>query len=177
MNIRFARMQAERLVERLGFDKSLPIDVTGIARLLGLEVTEAGLGEDVSGLLIANTNTAHIFINESNPEVRKRFTIGHEIGHFYLRHQFESGDHVHVDRGGYYISQRGPKASKGLDPKEIEANQFSACLLMPSKLIMSEVAKLGTNNLSDYAVEKLAKSFQVSEQAMTIRLTTLGLLD
>ncbi len=176
MNIRFARMQAERLIERLGFDKSLPIDVKRIAHLLGLEVTEANLGEDVSGLLITNANAAHIFINESNPLVRKRFTIGHEIGHFYLRHQFESGDHVHVDRG-HYISQRGPKASKGLDPKEIEANQFSACLLMPSKMLMDEVTKLGTTNLSDYAVEKLASAFQVSEQAMTIRLTTLGLLD
>jgi Zn-dependent peptidase ImmA (M78 family) len=81
-----------------------------------------------------------------------------------------------VDRGNF-ISQRGPRASEGLDPKEIEANQFAASLLLPVKLVQRRVKELvGDGPLLDYHVTQLAKEFAVSEQAMTIRLTTLGLL-
>lgn len=174
MSIRLARTQAERLIERLRIKKP-PVDVKQIAQTLGLQVTEADLGVGVSGLLVTNAKTAHILIQESDPEVRRRFSIGHEIGHYYLRHQFESGEHVHVDKGNY-ISQRGPQAATGVDPKEIEANQFAACLLMPSKMVQERVAALGGAPLLDDEVTQLAKEFVVSEQAMTIRLTTLDLL-
>jgi Zn-dependent peptidase ImmA (M78 family) len=111
---------------------------------------------------------------ESAP--RKRFTIAHEIGHHILGHQFEAGSHVHVDRGNF-ISQRGPRASQGVDPKEIEANQFAASLLMPSVWVRAAAAKIQSHGpLVDRHVEELANEFGVSEQAMTIRLTTLRLL-
>lgn len=84
-------------------------------------------------------------------------------------------EHAHVDRG-HYISQRGPKTSDGTDIKEIEANQFAASLLMPSKLVREKVVELGGSSLLDYHVSQLAEMFEVSEQAMIIRLTTLGLL-
>lgn len=174
MSIRFARMQAEGLIERLRI-KTPPVDVKYIAQTLGLEIIEADLGADVSGLLVTNTETAHAIIQKRDAKTRKRFTIGHEIGHFFLRHQFESGEHVHVDRGNY-ISQRGPQASTGIDPKEVEANQFAACLLMPSKMVHERVATLGGAPLLDYKVSQLAEEFEVSEQAMTIRLTMLNLL-
>lgn len=174
MSVRLARLQAERLIERLGL-MALPIDVHAIAHRLGLEITEANLGEGVSGLLISNAGSAHIFIQTKDHNHRKRFSIGHEIAHFILGHQIESGEHVIVDRG-YYISQRGPRASTGVDQKEIEANQFAACLLMPSQLLRERVSALGGPPLLDQEVSYLANEFEVSEQAMTIRLTTLGLL-
>ncbi len=173
MSTRLARMQAERLIERLRI-KTPPVDVEHVAQILGLEITEDDLGVGVSGLLVTNAKTAHIFIQESDAETRKRFTIGHEIGHYFLRHQFENGEHVHVDKGNF-ISQRGPQAATGVDPKEIEANQFAASLLMPSKMVHERVAALGTPLLDDEVIQ-LAKEFKVSEQAMTIRLTTLDLL-
>ena len=63
-----------------------------------------------------------------------------------------------------------------MDAKEIEANQFAACLLMPSRLVRERVKALNTEQLYDSHVTALAKEFQVSEQAMTIRLTSLRLL-
>ena len=92
-----------------------------------------------------------------------------------LRHQFVSGEHVHVDRG-HFISQRGPRSATGVDVKEIEANQFAAALLMPADLINKEMAALGGGALLDWHVSQLASTFEVSEQAMTIRLTKLGFL-
>lgn len=174
MNIRTVRTQAENLVESLGLMEQLPIDVRAIAKKLGLQIIEGNLGDEVSGLLVSDNETSHIFIQKDNHENRKRFTIGHEIGHFYLKHQSENDEHIIVDKG-YYISQRGPKASEGVDQKEIEANQFAACLLMPSKTLEKKVEELGFP-LFDQDVSQLAKDFGVSEQAITIRLSTLGLL-
>ena len=173
MKVRYARTQAEKLVERLG--ETPPVNVKRIAQSLKLKVLFANLGPNVSGLLISDGIEAQVCVQESDPEPRQRFTIAHEIGHHFLRHQFEGGEHVHVDQGNY-ISERGARASDGVDPKEIEANQFAACLLMPSKFVHEKVTELGGGPLLDNHVSYLADTFKVSEQAMTIRLTTLGLL-
>jgi Zn-dependent peptidase ImmA (M78 family) len=175
MNLRQVRMLAEDLADERS-NNAFPVNVEAIARSLGLNVVEADLGPDVSGLLVFNGAKGEVYIHKKDPEVRRRFTIAHEIGHHYLRHQFESGTHVHVDRGNY-ISQRGPRSSDGIDPKEVEANQFAASLLMPSKMLRARIAKIPkAKPLLDHHVSLLARDFKVSEQAMTIRLTALGLL-
>jgi Zn-dependent peptidase ImmA (M78 family) len=175
MNLKYVRMQAENIAEQYGRSE-VPINVEAIAQALGLVVLHEDLGPEVSGVLVTNGATAQVCVQKKDPPVRKRFTIAHEIGHHFLRHQFESGEHVHVDKGNY-ISQRGPRASEGIDFKEIEANQFAASLLMPTKPLRQKIGKLpGATPLLDHHVTLLAKEFGVSEQAMTIRLTGLGLL-
>jgi Zn-dependent peptidase ImmA (M78 family) len=47
---------------------------------------------------------------------------------------------------------------------------------MPTRLVQDHVRKLKTHELLDFHVAEMARSFNVSEQAMTIRLTSLGLL-
>lgn len=173
MSVRRARLEAERLLTSLAV-KHVPIDVEQIASRLGLRVLRQDLGPDISGLLVRTATGTHICVAAGHADVRRRFTIAHEIGHQVLGHQFEAGEHVHVDRGNY-ISQRSASASEGIDPKEIEANQFAAHLLMPTAIVQAEVRRL-REPLFDFHVELLAKKFKVSEQAMTIRLTSLGLL-
>jgi len=173
MKIMFARAQGERLARELGGEKP-PINVEQIARKLGLRVAGAKLGAGVSGLLVTNDEEKCICVQAADSAERKRFTIAHEIGHFQLRHQFAEGTHVHVDHG-HLISQRSTRSSQGIDPIEVEANQFAACLLMPSNLLRTEVLQID-GPLRDGDVERLASKFKVSEQAMTIRLSTLRLL-
>ncbi len=175
MSVQSAKAEVETLIERLGITAP-PVNIEAIAKRLGLTVVYEDLGPDVSGLLVSKGNDAYVFIQRSDHAHRRRFSIAHEVAHFVLRHQFDGGRHVHVDRG-HFISQRGPRASAGIDPKEIEANQFAACLLMPSKLIRDSVrATAGEMPLLDHHVSSLAREYEVSDQAMTIRLTTLGLL-
>jgi Zn-dependent peptidase ImmA (M78 family) len=174
MSLRTARYQGEALAEAFGFTKP-PVDVEHIARRLGLRVVDFDLGDDISGLLISKGDSTTIAVQEGDHPNRKRFTIAHEIGHFRLRHQFEPGEHVHVDRG-HLITPRNSRSSTGIDSKEIEANQFAASLLMPSKLLMRSIKSLKVKSLRDDQVAKLAEDFEVSEQAMTIRLSTLGFL-
>jgi Zn-dependent peptidase ImmA (M78 family) len=177
MRVHWARLQAERLVQQLVASKKIdgpPVDPIKVAKTIGLHVMSDDLGPDVSGLLIREGDRVLIAVERSDPPNRRNFTIAHEIGHHVLGHQFESGTHVHVDKGNY-ISQRGPKSSKGVDPKEVEANQFAAALLMPSPLVRAEVQRC-SRPLLDSDVSALANRFKVSEQAMTIRLTALRLL-
>jgi Zn-dependent peptidase ImmA (M78 family) len=166
-----ARRQAEALVQRLGLTKP-PVKVLDVAEALGIAVVRTSLGNDVSGLLITKPDGTTICVEESHHELRQRFTVAHELGHFCLRHQFEPGEHVHVDRGAL-VSMRSPRSGEGTDHREVEANQFAACLLMPRAMVEAEIGKHG-GILSEELISELAKVFRVSEQAMTIRLATLG---
>jgi Zn-dependent peptidase ImmA (M78 family) len=174
MSVTSARNQAEALVDALGI-RAAPVDVEGIARTLGLQIVFTSLEQDVSGVLITGPQGSCIAIRREDVKTRQRFSIAHELGHYCLRHQFEAGGHVHVDKG-YAFSKRNGKSSTGTDIKEIEANQFSASLLMPSKLVRECIRTLNTDELYDSHVTALSHEFQVSEQAMTIRLSALGLL-
>lgn len=168
-----ARRQAEQLIRR--FNITAPsVKVERIVADLGLRLVRKPLGA-VSGLLILGADAATICVNNRHPANRQRFTIAHEIGHHYLKHQLRPGEHVFVDEG-HFISQRGARASEGVDPIEIEANQFAAALLMPADFVRDAVSELGVTMLLDTHVADLAEKFEVSEQAMTIRLSALRYL-
>ncbi|MGH9326658.1 MAG: ImmA/IrrE family metallo-endopeptidase, partial [Terriglobia bacterium] len=74
------------------------------------------------------------------------------------------------------IALRSPKSSTGTDEKEIEANQFAAELLMPVDVLSRDILKLRGKMDVETAINKLASKYKVSVQAMTIRLTSLGVL-
>jgi len=176
MSIQSARNQAESLIETFGI-KNAPVDVEKLAKKLGVKVIYVDLDATISGLLITKPQpqASCIAIRQSDPPTRQRFSIAHEFGHYCLGHQFEAGEHVHVDRG-HLISQRGRTSSAGTDLKEIEANQFAGSLLMPAALLRASVAKFDIERIYDTHVTKLAEEFNVSEQAMTIRLSALKIL-
>lgn len=173
MSVLLARNAAEKLIDRLEV-RSAPVDVEKIANQLGLRVFTEDLGSEISGVLVSRDGAASIAVRRSDPVVRRRFTIAHEIGHFYLRHHIHRSELVHADKDSQVI-YRSAKASEGLDQMEVQANQFAASLLMPTKLVREHVDSM-PKPLRDEDVTQLARKFNVSVQAMTIRLTTLGLL-
>lgn len=175
MSLQYARKVAEKILESHP-NEVPPIDPKEIAIRHKVPVYEDELEEGVSGLLILNGGCASIFVNSGDRKERQRFSIAHELGHYILKHHAREGDHVHVDRG-VRVLQRGLKSSQGVDPAEIEANQFAACLLMPSNHVRRMIEELGGRPVTEQMIDKLADRFQVSEQAMAIRLTTLGFTD
>ncbi len=173
MSYQHIRRQAEELVEAAAIKKP-PVDVERVAKHLGLNVVHAELGKDTSGLLVVQgPEDVRICINKEDPPTRRRFSTAHEIGHWVLKHHTKPG--VHVDRG-HVVLARDQRSSQGVDKTEVEANQFASALLMPERMLKEAVAT-SANPLRDVDITDLAKVFQVSEQAMTIRLTRLGLLE
>lgn len=161
---------------------SVPVDVVKLATALGAQIHNEVAADNLSGFLLrdANTNRALIGINSRHTETRKRFTIAHEIGHLLLH----EGDVLHVDQRegidlGLRVKRRDPDSSLGVDEEEKEANFFAAELLMPSVLLSKDLPELKASEPQEEDEEiivKLADKYEVSVQAMTFRLTNLGLL-
>ena|ERR1700722_13363927 len=141
------------------FHETPPVRVVDIAVSLGLAVWEVDLPRDISGKIMKDSkhggNSGYsVLINSNDSLVRKRFTVGHEIGHFVL-HRSQIGDGL-VDDAMY---------RSGLSTwAEVQANKAAADILMPYSLI-DKAVQSGTKSIED-----LAALFVVSRQAMAIRL-------
>jgi Zn-dependent peptidase ImmA (M78 family) len=147
-----------------------PVRVDFIAERLGLTVVVQAMETDLSGMLLRSDEDGNVIgVNRSHSISRRRFTIAHELGH-YLLHK---GRPVIVDPT-LRINFRDSLASLATDREEIEANQFAAELLMPTRLVREVLAQLGALE-DEAATSELAGRFQVSVEAMTYRLINLGL--
>jgi Zn-dependent peptidase ImmA (M78 family) len=140
----------------------LPVDSIYLARQLGMEVYLSDLAPDVSAVLVAKTGQqTGIYLNHLDARVRQRDSCAHEIGHYLRRRASGQEQFGFIDRRDHF-------SSTGLDPEERWANQFAAALLMPADLIQMSPQR---------DPHQLAPVFDVSAQAMTHRLTNLGLIN
>lgn len=172
MTYAIARQYALRLLRNAGMSKPA-IDVEAIVASVGLQIHRTAIPNQVSGFLLSRGSLSAICLQASDSLERQRFTTAHELGHWCLKHHMQAGSHVHVNRGNLIV-ERGRRATEGVDPKEIEANQFAAELLMPAHMVKDQVA-LRTTPLCDRDVSELSTIFKVSELAMSIRLRNLRL--
>ena len=152
------------LLDGLGYDPA-PVRIDDLVRRHGIELRQGDLG-DVSGLLLRDSEKAIIGVNSTQHRTRRRFTVAHEFGHFLLHH----GIREHFDRS-YVVKFRSEESSKATDVEEIEANYFAASLLMPAHLLKQEDALSALDD--DRAVERLAKRYDVSRHAMSLRLVNV----
>lgn len=156
------------------FDKynlSIPVDLDKIVKGEKINFAYDNLidaGGAFSGLCMINENGVSIVINENHPETRQRFTLAHELGHYFLHMNKSLSESVFVDKASLY--RRDSSSSSGEIKQEIEANRFAAELLMPE----GEVFKAIGTRFDFDNIKSLADKFGVSEQAMSIRLTALG---
>jgi len=149
-----------------------PVPVEKLAQLVGASLRYEPFEGQMSGMVHRHKRGFSVIgVNSSHPRTRGRFTIAHELGHLLLH----TDDDLHVDER-FPIGFRSDASSLAIDNKEIEANQFAAELLMPLALLQLEVEKLASELDVDEAIMVLAKRFDVSLQAMTVRLTALGAL-
>jgi len=150
--------------------ETMPVPVERIAKSLGIRVEYAPLDDELSGLAHIRDDVPIIGVNALHAPNRRRFTLAHELAHIVL-HRDELEHAVHVDRGSL---RRDALAAEGVDPIEIEANAFAAELLMPERLLISELKRQPVDLEDDAAVAALAKRFRVSDAAMRYRLNSLG---
>ncbi len=145
--------------------QAYPVDLDGLCDSLGIGLHRAYLEDGLSGILErAGGDSYKITVNAQHPETRQRFTIAHELGH-YMLHRHLVGDGVDDDKA-YRSTAGGKYHNTNIGPQqETEANQFAAGLLMPKSLIERAKSATGFMNAAE-----LARLFNVSEHAMSIRL-------
>jgi Zn-dependent peptidase ImmA (M78 family) len=98
-----------------------------------------------------------IVLNSLEPQTRQRFSLGHELKHIL--------DH------GRVATLYGAGANERSAAVEHACDYFSACLLMPRTWVKNAYAG-GIQDVFD-----LAELFEVSPQAMQVRLLQLGIVD
>ncbi len=161
----------ERLVREL-LDKneitSPPVPVDLIAKREGADVVFNRFNKEISGLLLRTGDRLIIGVEKRQASTRQRFTISHELAHLLLH----DGEEVRVDTN-FRINLRSRESSTAEDIEEIEANAFAASLLMPEDFLKADLANLVLDIEDPQQVQLLAKRYEVSAQAMTIRLMNL----
>ena len=161
---------AKDVLAKYNLLRKLPIDVEYICKKENIDIQiddlaelEEKYGYEVSGLISLDKEKGirAIFVNQKDTIPRQKFTIAHELGHYFLHYE-EAED---GEKDGAFISFRGSKGKK-----ETEANKFARDLLMPEELVRAEHLKSFVPT-SDY----LANIFGVSVASMKIRLEELEL--
>lgn len=148
--LRIAELQANRLLELSG-SVDQPAGAELVTALPRIRVEYRRL--PTSGLSYWNGQHWVIGINRSEPETRQRFTLLHEFKHII--------DHGRTDQ----LYRSNPRIA------EQAADYFSACALMPKRLIK----RAWGNGIQ--RPEYLAQTFDVSEPAIRIRLAQLRLTE
>lgn len=172
----WTRKEIEEEVAKLLRDQGISspsVPVERIARKNGIQVVRSAADWNQSGFLLRDSGKAIIGLNSRNAPVRQRFTIAHELGHFFLH----EGKKLFVDQSAV-INKRDDLSSSGTDEEEIEANAFAAALLMPRTMVLDAAKDVLKQNppTRDEFISNLAKQFDVSAEAMSIRLSNLGIL-
>ena len=174
------RNYIESSAEKLLLDScvlgEVPTNLEKCALFLNVNVKSVPLESDVSGFLVLNEDANVIGFNNQHSEHRYRFTIAHELGHFILHRNNSKLFIEKTQRPDERIMFRDNASSTGEYLKEREANSFAAALLMPRKSVEEKAAKYNTEIAEDLIAD-LAQDFNVSNQAMQIRLTNLGIID
>lgn len=160
---------AKAVIEQLP-DITPPIPVKDIAYALDIVDIKPITVSGFEGGLITfdDKSSGSILINETNTPHRQRFTIGHELGH-YLNpwHDPGSTGQFMCNSKDMVASQYRPNDKR--QKMEVEANQFSAELLMPSKFLRPDLKNLGAPEIEH--IVTLAESYDVSKESMGRRFT------
>jgi Zn-dependent peptidase ImmA (M78 family) len=141
-----------------------PVDIHKIANLLGFTIIESDFPTSYSGEIFIEDNVKSIGVNKNQTLKRQRFTIAHELGHYLNGHQY-------FDEEGKMLEDSEFDFNNPLHKQEKEANLFASELLIPKNFLVKDLEKSGLD------IGKLTEKYQVSEQAMWIRLTSLRLAE
>lgn len=142
----------------------VPVPIEELARCAGISKVEAFGSTGFEGALIANDTKSDglIFYNSQVPRPRQRFTIGHELGHFLLPWH----------RQGTFQCSAEDISSRTNKSWELEANQFSAELLMPAALLKHRLSPSKEFELND--ISRVREDFGTSMESTTRRVVEVS---
>lgn len=157
-------LAASALRSQLGYGANeIPRDVFADFRSIGFHVFRRRLANsEISGLYIEHPTAGHcVLVNYDDDIYRQRFSVGHESAHAI----FDSTEAVVVSY------RRGSSRYREDDLKEIRANRFSSCYLMPPDQL-PRVANWTTEQALYWA-----QKMRVSTAALAIALREAGVVD
>ncbi len=166
-------MTKKEVTSYRNYIETVPVNIEGIIRSFDIELDKnSNLPDGVLGEISKEGDRYKISIKKTDHYYRKRFTMAHELGHFVL-HKNKIGDGI--DDSASYRPLRRTNTVVGAT-EEREANNFAANILMPEELVVQYAKERGVFNgekLDEDALKEIATAFQVSKDAMEIRINGL----
>lgn len=139
----------------------VPVDLIAIAKNNKIEVYQTELPDEISGAIRYDKQTSkfQILLNQKESYVRRRFTLAHELAHFFLeREKLQQEENIHFDT--MYRKIKNP------DEKNVE---YLAGALLMNESILRDLYEINPS------IKFLSNIFRVSESAVTVRLMKLGI--
>ena len=122
-----AREHAQDVLEKY-WDGKFPVKIAAISKAMGVIPYQASLPAGVSGMIVKKpSEQARSYVEASDIETRRRFTLAHELGHYVERVD------VSDDNDFSFVEKREPGQ---YDLHEFYADEFAGALLMPEQPFM-----------------------------------------
>jgi len=141
-----------------------PVKLGQLARELGVPIKVSSLNTGVSGQIKREGDHYVIRVNRHEARERQRFTIAHELAHFFLHKPV-------IDSAPDGIKDNVLYRSGEPEHIEFEANRLAADIVMPLNLVEYALQDDFEGLVTEATIEGLAARFQVSKAAMEIRLS------
>jgi len=145
-------------------DLEAPVPIDKLARQLDIEDIQEFDSEGFEGGLITDTaRSKGVILTRRSHPFRRRFTIGHELGHFLIP------THIPNAEGRFLCSREDMRRLNAAENDrrgrmEVEANRFSSLMLMPPPLLRPYLKQSREPDIGHMA--QIAGKFEVSKQAM-----------
>ena len=139
----------------------IPVPVGAIADRLGVEVYSLTLAPNISGLIKrVAAGKFEIQVNNTDSEVRQRFTVCHELAHFLLHRTL-------IDDDG--ITDNILYRSQLSNAQESEANRFAAALLLPWQTVSDWHLENFACPIDRANIKQIGSKFRASDLAVGYR--------
>lgn len=144
-----------------------PVKLGQIAKEFGVSVKVSSMNIGISGQIMRDEEEGYLIrVNRYEARERQRFTIAHELAHFFLHKST-------IDELPDGIKDNVLYRSGAPERTEYEANRLAADIVMPMHLVKEALKEKFQGIIDDITIENLAAQFQVSKAAMEIRLSTI----
>src|ERR1035441_8371461 len=138
--------------------KDAPVDLRLILSAHGVGYEEVNdFPDTVDALIVEDGIKVYAAVNSRQHPHRQRFSLAHELGHYFLHRDGMPEDSVTIDSPPEETTEVRSKS-----PAESEADLFAGELLVPVKLLKLHAGK---------SIPELAKVFVVSEQVVSIAIS------
>ena len=141
------------------------VDIADIVRQQNYNVFIDDLDNNISGYV--DHENREVVLNKNETPERRRFTLAHELGHIILNsnNSIQHRDNILNNQLDIYAN----------DDKEVEANYFAGCILMPKNVFIREFNKIKQD--ISVKTQLLAYYFGVSQLAVYVRANVLNLIN
>jgi len=146
-------------------DLPIPVPLEQLCERLDIIKIDELTTEGFEAALLTDVNKVNgaILVARGRSQQRRRYSIGHELGHFLIpTHGPGDGGQILCSKADFL--RLDMKEQDRRLRMEAEANRFAALLLMPPPMLRSEIGTGGAPDLTKLV--KLAELFDVSKQAM-----------